>query len=439
MLKYIKNNVWDYSLCILMISGLGINFFQIFFLPAHLQANVWAAALAASLLCLIFFACAYSNRSIVFSLIVFVIAVALGVMYVQATGFLAGMGENAEANAPAFGLILAFLSLLVFLLSRTRAGAVILAVLGSIAICAVVFLEYEHYFWGYLVFIGASLCMCYYRNYRHNIIHTNTVKVSFSRFASISSAAVGLVLILSIVVSVTLIQPLNLPTLELKLITRHLSLEVLEQSASSSKVIMPDVEQKSSETDNTTTTSKNPGEEDMEKTEYQEVAPTLQDKDTFTLNHSNMENFLYAIRYVLSEIPPFFLIAVPFLIILLAVFTKKGLRRRWYYKTLLKDKKQQVIDFYLYYLKKFEVLSYRRPLADTPIEFAGKLKDKLRVFSVDDADITSLTNVFIKANYGRLDVSDEEYSLFLKFHKAFYKNCKAKLGTVKYLRKFFAL
>ena len=81
------------------------------------------------------------------------------------------------------------------------------------------------------------------------------------------------------------------------------------------------------------------------------MAPAMQDKDTSTLNHPNLANFLYAIRYVHREQPPFFLIALPFPLIGLAILIKLGLRKHRYYKTLLKDKKQQVIDFCFYYLK----------------------------------------------------------------------------------------
>jgi len=439
MRNYIKNNIWDFFLCTVMITSVSLNVLQGFYLPAHLQANASAAVLCASLLCLVLFACAYNNKTMVIGSILIILGIAFVIVNVQANGLISVYEEGAEANSAIFYILLVSFSLLVFLLSRTRKGAVVLSVLGTLCICAVVFMEYTHFFPAYLSFIGASLCMCFYRNYRYHALNSHTITVAFGRFAAVSAVVAAIILGISVLVSVALLQPLNLSTLTLKPIARYLSLDISEQSESSSRIVVPDDDKRSRLTDDTTKTSKNPGPEDSEQTEYQDVAPVNQDRDTSTLNFSNRENFLYAIRYMRRDRPLFLLATLPFILLMLAVFAKLGLRKYWLNRTLQKDRKQQVIDFYLYYLKKLEILSYRRQPSDTPSAFAEKIHDRIKSFNVGNADIVSLTNVFNKVNYGGLAVSDTEYGLFLAFYKNFYRNCREKLGILRYGMKFFAL
>ena len=439
MRHYIKNNIWDFFLCTVMITGVSVNVLQGFYLPAHLQTNVSAAVLCASLICLVLFACAYNNKTIVIGSILILLGIALVIVNVQTNGLIRAYDGDAESNSAVFYILTGFFSLLVFLLSRTRKGAVMLSVLGILCICAVVFMEYAHFFSAYLSFIGASLCMCFYRNYRYHALHSHTITVAFGRFAAISAIAAATILGFSVFVSVALIQPLNLSTLELKPIARYLSLAISEQSEASSRLVLPDDDIRSSITDDTTKTSNNPGSEDSEQTEYQDVAPIDQDKDTSTLNFSNWENFLYAIRYTRRERPPILFVILPFILFAFAIFAKLSQRKYWLKRTLKKDKKQQVIAFYLYYLKKLEILSYKRQPSDTPSVFAEKIHDRIKTFTVGNADILSLTSVFNKVNYGGLAVSDSEYGLFLAFHKSFYRNCREKLGIIRYGMKFFAL
>jgi len=435
--KYLKNSIWDLLLCLIMITGICINVFQGFYLPDYLQANVAALVALAACLCVVLFIAAYNKKTIVLAIVLAVIAFVFAVIYWQNT--VLNLEGGIEQTGLIFFVIVVLLSLATFISSRTKTGALLLAVLGSIIICTIVFMEYEHFLWGYFIFIIAAVTMLFYRSYRHNVLHTDTRKVALSGFTGIAAALVVLVLSLSVFVSAVIIEPLALPTRELKLFTHYLSFEILELSGTSSKVILPDDEKKSQNTDDGIKTSKTPGEEDLDKTEYREVRPTAQNKDTSTLNHSNLENFLYAIRYTLREIPPVLLILLLPCLIIAAVLTKIILRKRWYHCTLAKGRKQQVKEFYLYYLRKFEVLSYRRPRSATPQEWAEKISDKLRGFADGDADIINLTKVFVKVNYGDLEVSDEEYGLFLRFHKKFYKGCRDKLGMMKYCRKFFAL
>jgi hypothetical protein len=438
MPKYIKHSICDFFLCVASITGICLNVSQCFYLPERLQMNAGATILCAAVLCGVLFACAYSSKTIALSSAAFSFLVLFSIFFIQRLGLLNISVEDTEANGAIFFLLVGFVSLLVFLLTRSRAGSVSLTVVGAVCICAVVFMEYAHSFLAFLFFACASISMFFFRNYRHNALHTNTKKVAFGRFALTSTAAAALVLALSVFVSAAVVQPLGLPTLELKLFTRYLAFEASEQNAVSSKVVLPDDDKKSSNPDDTTRTTRNPGDGDTDQVEYQDVAPTMQEKDTSTLNFSNMENFFYAIRYALRDKQPFFLILAPIVLASSSVFAKLGLRRKWYAKTMQKEKAQQVIDFYHYYLKKLELLSYRRQPSDTPIEFAEKTHEKIRLFAAGDADIISLTNVFVKAFYGGLDVCDTEHGLFVAFYQNFHQNCRKKIGTLRYCLKFFA-
>jgi hypothetical protein len=440
--KYLKYSIWDYVLCILMTVGLTINVFQAFYLPAGLAANIiWLFVLVSSIF-LILFLCGYSKRTIAISIVVFIILTIFTLIYIKKSEIFAIISTDPEANSHMYYAIVAIFAFPVFLLSRSRIGTALLFILGTYVLTVVVFLGYEHFLWGFLLFLWASATMWAYKTYQHNAFHTMTAKTSFASFFAIAGLLMALTLGLGFAIYIAQIEPLDLPTRELKLITRLQSLEILEKTGVSSKRILIDPDQSTRLTDDTKRTSQQEEKEaedlqtDVESPQPDQILPDIQ---IDRIDPEDNRRELYAVRYT-QRFPGFYylIILIP-LIIVAIIWSKFCLRRHWYRKNLQKSRKNQIIDFYHYYMKKFKWLGLEKRESDTPLEYVNRSGQRLKRFTQGGVDMEHLTDIYIKTNYGDMEVSDGEYESYISFHQGFYRNCRTYLGSFRYALRFFVL
>jgi len=438
-LKYLKNNAWEYVLCVIMTACLALNVLQGFYLPENLQTNIFAIAAFSALCCFLLFCCGYNKKTIILGILAVLALIVFSIVSVQSVDLSALEGQELEESIPYFYIMTFVCSAFVYLLSRRKAGSIILAVFGAVIICIVVFMEFQAFWVSYVLYMLAAVAMCFYRNYRINAVNYTTVKPAFGAYTGIAAALSAGILALSVLISVLIIQPLNLPVSEFKPFTRYLTFEILEISATSSNIVLPDPNNISNNTNDNIKTSHNESDPDQDNIEYQEVIPPLDNLDTYMLNYDNLENFLFAIRYTLSGIPAIvWLLLIP-LIIGLIIGGKVLQRKLWFKRVQKNDRSAQICILYRFFLSRFAKLNYKRPDSDTPMEYARRVGDKLRGFRVKDADLTSISQTFVKVGYGELNVTDEEYAQYVAFYNNFYKAAKDKLGFWGYARKFLFL
>lgn len=104
-----------------------------------------------------------------------------------------------------------------------------------------------------------------------------------------------------------------------------------------------------------------------------------------------------------------------------------------------KERRDQIIEFYEFYIKRFQKMKVLKAPEETPYEFAERSAPYLREFHVENTSFADLTDIFVKARYSEEDVEEDDYQRYLMFYQAFYKNCREHLGTFKYILKFFTL
>ena len=430
-----------------MTVGLCANAFKGFFISDAMARNYILLLMAALLFHTIFFICSYNKKTIVLSLLLFVAATAAALLYIQSNTALRGIFADSESNPYMFYYIVFFFAAIIFLLSRTRAGTAILFFIGIFTTALVAFLYQNCSLWAFVLFIWLCGTMLLHKNYQYNVLNSNTVKPSLVSIFIISLLVSGLAVSISAVSYQTIIKPLHPPTRELKLVTMMMSLELLEEIGVSSKTILIDPKQTTQKTDETKITSQKEGEElrdapetdNIEKNSEQNNNTAGTENQFNGLNPNNQKNLFYAVRYTMRNVSFLYLtMAIAFLIFLI-IFAKIALRKRWYKKTLQKPRKQQIIDFYRYYLKKLSVIGIKKTNEETPFEFAERMQQHLRSFAAGTIDIHMMTSIFTKVYYGNLDIKDEEYQAYLLFYKDFHKNCKNYIGNFKYMLKYFVL
>lgn len=442
MKDYLKSCTWEWILGILVSWSLCQIFFHGFYIAETWQENYLCSILVMGILtagCLIG---AYDKRSIKIAVPSGIVALILVLVRVQQMSQSQNAFRDQEENAGIYFLILILTSLGVFFLSRTRIGNVILFVAGSFLASTIQFL-YESSEAGWLILFLCSVGAMYlYKTYQKNVRENSTVMADFRRAFLTATVAGIVILLLSIGIFYGIVKPLNPPTHDLKLITKYMSLEVLEKTGVADTHILNDTDEKTDNVNEDENDSKKKGNKE-DQTEGEKSKQEDQEKKDKAENPTKLDDmlnqFFYAIKYIAANITPMLLI--PFLIfVILAVILIKILRRkRWLKKVLEKERRDQIIEFYEFYIKKFQKMKVRKAPEETPYEFAERSAPYLREFHVENTSFTELTDAFVKARYSEENVKEEDYQRYLMFYRVFYKNCREHLGTFKYILKFFTL
>lgn len=120
--------------------------------------------------------------------------------------------------------------------------------------------------------------------------------------------------------------------------------------------------------------------------------------------------------------------------ILLFVLTKFIKYKLWINRTLKSCKKEQIRQFYMYFLSSFSILGFKRNKSETPFEYLERIEKEDFYFSKDEFRL--LTNVFVSSNYGNEIIYEKDYSQILNFFYSISKTLRNKLGLNKYLFRY---
>lgn len=440
---YVKNCIWEWLLCSVISCSLSMILFNGFYIAAERQSNYVLIIAVTAILTGLCFLGAYNRRSALLAAGTGLAAVIVGTIVLQQMQGAQSVFRDQESNPYLYFLILILTALITFFLSRIRTGTGILFIAGAFLAGAMQFLYESVQLYALLVFLCCSGAMYIYKNYQKNVLESETVKTAFGRTFAISTVLCILILALSAGIFYGIIKPLDPPKQDLKLITKYMSLEVLEKVGIADTHIINDSED--------TTSNQNDNEEDSrkkgdkqdnskgDKTQRKDENKKEQKSNPSKLDNSMKDKLFYAVKYTVDKISPLWLIPLLFLILALAVLTKLWLRKQWLKKVMEKPRAEQIIQMYHFYLKKFRHLKIRKTPEETPFEFQERAEPYIRFFGEADISFSRLTDIFVKVQYSEEAVEEKEYQSYLNFHKIFYKNCRQYLGNFKYVIKFFVL
>ena len=388
----------------------------------------------AAIITLLLFLASYNKKTLLISIVVTVLAAAAAVLAVRFSDAFQS-GETIDSNPLLFWIIVISTSCIVYWSSRTRAGLILLFLAGTLMSAAFALLEYPVSLWGYLTFFLCASILFLYRVYVISLLRTDTGKISFRAYF-IQSLLVGcLVATLACGVYYGVIRPLSPPTNEIHLATKLMSLEVLEKIGVSSRTEIPgeDLQSETLEEDTKTAQSE---QNDANTT------PETQDRNegtqnTFAGNDAIQEAFAVIYEKSLNWLP--YITAVVILLIAAPILLKLWGRRRWYRKLLKEPNEDGIIKLYGKMTRNIRKAGIRRPKDATLLEFAQNSEKRLEKFSVEEADFTSLTHIYMRIIYGYQPVSREEAALFHTFYGRFYKNLRREMGAFRYCMHFLAI
>lgn len=384
-----------------------------------------------------------------------VVIIAVPVLVVASLAVASGVWDGPmfldEEGNPCLPLFVAEVcAIVVFLLSRSRAGAAVLMLLSVLTCCYVQFLYEEFHAVEVITLFVCLLAMLPWKRYvstradEAEQVELTGKKPSVVRplAAVLCGAVLGcLACAIGIGVFVGVVAPLAPEPMELKVFREYVALPTVQLHGVANEYVLPN-DELIEETDDSTQLSSD--ESDANENESDdEAAATEADsqamfggQDAFDSN-ATPPGFT-GINY--SDWRFITAIVAVVLLIVAAFALKLFLRRRRFQKMASLPGGEQACEMYRFFLKRLGQMKLGRPAGFTPDEYAESREGHLALFSTDSGvTFEDLTGVFDEAYYGNKDVSQSDLDKFHEFYRHFYKGAREHLGKLRYALKWWRL
>jgi hypothetical protein len=437
--SYLKTNISDFAICVAAACAFTHTILSGFYTPEALQSNIALLIGITVVVNILLFVGAYNNRTVIAAVIAFVL-LAVTFIVVSRNAGLNALSDN-EDNRYLYFVLLTLSSIGIFLLSRSRIGAIILFALGTLILCVIRFLYETNHIVPFLLFIacaGAIYLRSYYRSSSNSAARSKTAHIR---------SAISAVLVMAVALGLAsgayfgIVKPLNPPAQDLKLITHYMSLETLEKMGIADNMTVPDDKLKSDKT-NDNENKTNAGNKDNRETSEGADKPNddlNNDKTKPQSLDSSRNAFFRVITYLFSKsgwwiLPLIFVVAI-----IASILIKLYRRKRWLKKQSALSPEAQVKSMYVFYMRKLRRMKIRKPSEDTLFEFVRRRNDVLSRFDTAAVGFSDLTEIYARSLYGKEATTQNDAGAFRAFHAEFYKKCRDYLGGFGYAVRFFAL
>lgn len=434
----VRYEIWDYILCTALTFAAGQMICYGFFVKPSVISSVFPVLAAAAIITAVLFAVKYNRKSLVTGIIA--IVVIAGIIFAVSAAKGGVLLIDKESNPFLFIVITFLISTGVVLLSRTRTGICIIFAAVSVIFAGIWFL-YEKGNAVYLIIaLIASGMLLAYRTYEVNASKYHTVKFRTGQMISASLAVMLIITAIGCGIFYGIVKPLDPGTKELKLITNRMAFEVIEKTGIANTTTSYDPDMTGSRDNNRDKPAADNKDKDKKDDKEKDHNEKKESNNAFAdLLKATGAKLWYLISYVFRNIPVWLYPIIVAAVIALVVYIKKLLRKRRFGRMCEKGRGEAVIAMYNFYLRSFGRMGIARNSRETPFEFAKTKMTVLSVFRYEDTDFSTLTDIYVKAGYGNMPVSDDEYNCYLNFYQDFYKCCLNHLGKIKYIFKFFIL
>ena len=452
---FLRASVFDYLLVLVVSTALVFTVSYGFYSAPDLRGNVVLIAAASAVLLAVLYVGSWSKRAVVVSAILYVV-IAAGVVAGIATLspqavdlFVDGQINDVEDNYAVFGLILAIVPPIVYLLSRRSWGVAALFFVGTLA-CGVIQFLYRDWISSQpgtlaaliaYVGMGALFVM---QGYRRGVLTSKIVKktsflaaFAFGIAGSLVCAGIGALAFYAV------ISGLGLGTVDAKPFEDYYTRPVIEYDGNFEQELVYDPDlgtsNLSDEIDYTNDDENGvEGEQDAQSSGGFAFVSTVFD----TLNLDEWQETFEALRFDIPLPMRILLWVLPFLVVALAVYIRYDRRRRRIRDIERKPNPERVALLYNFFMRGFKRMKVEKPPAATPLEFALSSAGELAGFARNEshADLLGITLIYQRAVYGAGNVSDEDYRYVRDYYDAFFSNAHARMGHVGWaLRGFWRI
>lgn len=432
MRKYWKYKIWDVLLCVMISLGLTLNLLSGFQIDD--VATKWLPYLIVGI-CLVSLVCgmfAFNKKTAVAGILT---GIALFIVVVVLSRSQKWFENEKQNTIQILICVMTIVAVLVFLAGRNRVGRILMLLLGNVLQAGAAFLQFPVSLWGYLLFLAGCGVLIFYHTYLGGLRKAQSGKISLGRFMLQNICICLIALGLTGGVYVGIVRPLNPPTQELKLIQKLMSFEVLEKIGVSTTVTLPNPEEQSEQTDLDDTLATDQREEQNENGMGADVDQADQKEQESGTNDTSQSEELSekatAITYEAKSHWYLYVIAAAAAVIVFFL-SKRWSRKHWLHMVEQLPYKKRVEKMYLYFLKGFGSAGYKKAEHLTLDEYIAQNSDAWKKFETDGVSVMELNQIYQKAYYGQMDISEEEYELFRKFYQKFPEKLCEVMGKGRY-------
>ncbi len=433
MRNYWKYKIWDVILCIVISLGLTLNLlsgFQIDDVAKNWLSYLIVGIALVSLVCVLF---ATNKKTTIAGIATGVILFIIMLVVSRSQKWF----QNEKQSAVQILIsVMVIVTVLVFLAGRSRAGRIIMLLLGNVLQAGAAFLEFPVTLWGYLLFLIGCGILIFYHTYLGGLRNAQSGKISLGRFMLQNICICLIALGLTGGIYAGVVKPLNPPTDELKLIQKLMSFEVLEKIGVSATVTLPDsgIQSDQNDSDNTLATDQreenNPDGLGADTDQMDE-----KEQENGTVNESQNEDASQKAMAVTYEVKSHWYLFVIAATVAVALFfySKQWMRKRRIHALEQLPYRDRVEKLYAYFLKGFGRAGYKKAEHLTLDEYIGQNQDIWKKFETEGVSVAELNRIYQKAYYGQMDISGEEYEKFRKFYQGFHKKMCEVMGKGRYV------
>ncbi len=454
MMQYLKSRLPDWLLCTLMSAALSSAVCSGFEMSSPGKDSIAALLAAAAVVSLVMTVLAYRR-------VLTGIGIAAGaVIAVASVTYLKTVHPLADEAAHAgfiFALVCIIAGILVFLLSRSRFGIIVLFLVGNLIGAGAHFLQFENPLWSFLLFTAAVLIMFFYRVYIISLMNADMGRVRTGKYMTQTVAVCLAAALLASGIFAGIVRPLAPPTHDLKLIRILKQMDMLEVLGIYNVKTVLNPFRDSSKTPDQSDFSDRKGDDESDALDGQDE-DSEKDQEDNALTDSSLQIKADAIKYAFTEYHLGWIIPIVIILILaVAVAAVMSRRKRWRKAVQELSNEELVLNYYAYFLRCMAIAGLKKPSQQTLREFAESASHELEVFegrsagggdAAAGAEVHSgagavtfgqLSDIYERVLYGGMNISDEERGMFERFYDGLAVGLKKRMGALKYLLNYIRL
>ena len=457
MKTFMRAQAFDFVLALVLSVALSYTVLSGFDSSLVLRANFALEILIIGILLLILCAGSWSRgmrtatsiAAAVYCVIVVGLSLVLSVP--GAAPFADGTVNDVEGNFTIFVVVLLVVTLLVYMLSRSRVGVTALCLFAVFSCCVV---QYLFRTWtndegGLIVFIVVLVSSVTFIIYRRYCI-MSTKSDHHVRFVFGQACMLGLIIsavcvAIGSLVFVCVIAPQNFQTPVIKPFEYRIIPPIVEYTGTYDEFLVenPDVYTSLlNEKEDATKHNAKGGSTPDDKQEEASTNPLIRFLQSISI--FNEDDWNEAFNPVMYERLKLGISIGLLLIIALIVFLiirRITLRKRRLQKLEDKPLNERVQFLYDFFLSRFAMLKLGKPQTSTPLEYAFDSRKNLVPFTrgTNKVDFVEVTLIYQRAVYAKSEIMQEEYDRICCYYNAFFNNARRHVGTLKWLWKFWRI
>lgn len=442
---FVKSAIPDFLLVLIVAVSLSSAASYGFESAPELCSNYPIIAALSTLMLLPMMAGSYSRRAllpgIALTLVAAGVVIALGAQRTPAEVplFADGWVNDVAGNYVIFALVVVIANVLVFLLSRRKAGLVALLLL-TILCCS--FMQFLFREWaaqanGLFVSIAALFgvgALFVFQGYRAGIMGSQRAKKTCFLGAAAFSAVIAFACVgIGCALYVGVVQPLGLSTLALKPFQETFAQPTIEYMGVNGYTLIDSDKDTNNTDEQQLNTNQNKEQKDNKNGNIGEAYASI-NKVLDNLDPDNWNAAFDPVMFKKVVFTALWVLLVFALLLFVLIMLRRRYRKRRLEKIATLSTAEQVDWLYRWFLACFKKLKVPRAESATPLEFALGSRRVLQSFddAEHDIDFVRVTDIYQRACFGAEPLSNEEYQEIIAYYWAFFGNAYSYSGKLRW-------